>query len=412
MNKSNFLSQIFNDCWAIDKKHIVNIISGLPLKADCFNVLDIKPIETPSIYTKIKDQAVIQVSGILIKSVPYIFKFFGINATGYDDIINSINDATLDPKIKNITLNITSPGGMVSGVIETATVIEKARKVKPVNAIVEDLCCSAAYWLASCCDRIYSNKTAEIGSIGVYTVLTDFSKMYESEGVKVEIVKSGEFKGTGEPGTEITDNQKKPIQQNVDGLARYFISAVAEGRGISFSDVSELATGQVWLAAEALQLKLIDNVIDLTELNNIDLTKGNIMNDQDVKIAIEKAVDLAKTEQLKATSESEKTRLSDLAAAFPEDLSFAISQFIAGSDVNQAKAAYCDVLMSQKKKAEQTEGDEAVKSEGESAQSIAKDFMQTSRDLAAEKKCSLTEAMKIVSRENPQLHKDFINKQN
>ncbi|MHB8862043.1 MAG: S49 family peptidase [Pirellulaceae bacterium] len=126
---------------------------------------------------------------------------------------------------------------------------------------LDDLTASAAYWVASQATKVYANnKTALIGSIGTFAVLIDQSKRAEQLGVKVHVIKAGDFKGTGTPGTAITDKQLAHMQHIVDAANAEFLRGVATGRKMGSLAISAVADGRVHVAAEAKRLGLIDDV--------------------------------------------------------------------------------------------------------------------------------------------------------
>ena len=145
--------------------------------------------------------ATINIHGLLMKNPPGWLAWFGIETTDYNVIRQQLGEAVGNKDVQSIFLHIDSPGGTVAGVSEAAEAIANANKAKPVSAYIEDLGASGAYWLASQAGKILSNPNGEIGSIGVYTVYADFSKMAETEGVKVHVIRSGEHKGMGVIGT-------------------------------------------------------------------------------------------------------------------------------------------------------------------------------------------------------------------
>lgn len=172
----------------------------------------------------------------------------------------SIRQAANDPNIRGIMLRIDSPGGTVAGTGELAAEIAAAAKRKPTHAYIEDLGASAAYWLASQGTRVSANSTALVGSIGTYAVVEDYSKLAAEKGITVHVVKAGEFKGAGIPGTEVTAEQLANIQRVIDGLNEHFLDGVASGRKLSRASVKSLNDGRVHLAEAAADLKLIDAV--------------------------------------------------------------------------------------------------------------------------------------------------------
>ena len=172
----------------------------------------------------------------------------------------AIRAAVADKTIDGILLLIDSPGGTVSGTHDLAKEVAAANKQKPVVAYIEDLGASAAYWVASQASKIYANATALIGSIGTFAVLYDFSEQADKLGVKVHVVRAGEFKGMGTEGTEITDEQLAYWQGIVGDLNNHFLVGVAVGRKLPLSKVTEMADGRVHVGSQAQALGLIDGV--------------------------------------------------------------------------------------------------------------------------------------------------------
>lgn len=171
-----------------------------------------------------------------------------------------IRAAASDSSITSILLKIESPGGTVAGTKELADEVKAAAKVKTVWAYIEDLGASAAYWIGSQASRISTNQTGLVGSIGTFMVVHDLSEMAAKEGVKVHVVRAGEFKGAGTPGTAVTDEHLKNYQTIVNDLNEHFLKAVAEGRSLSLEKVRNLADGRVHVGDAAKSLGLVDAV--------------------------------------------------------------------------------------------------------------------------------------------------------
>lgn len=167
--------------------------------------------------------------------------------------------------IRSILLAVYSPGGQVDGVSDLADEILKTCQSKPVVAYIEDLGASAAYWIASQAQRITANRTAHIGSIGVFAVLTDLSGLAEREGVSVRLISTGPYKGLGAPGTPVTPALVDEVQSHVDAIGAFFFQAVQQGRKLSSSRLAAVTDGRLWLASEAQQLGLIDGIESFDE---------------------------------------------------------------------------------------------------------------------------------------------------
>lgn len=222
--------------------------------------------------------ATIQLRGVVTKNPSWLQVLFGLAGFATKQAGTAIRAALDDSNVDSILLVIESPGGCVSGTAELADLVRAANQRKPVWAYAEDLCCSAAYWIASQADRLYVNSTAEIANIGVYTVVADYSRMAEAEGVKFNIVRSGDYKGVGTFGVAVTDAQLTDIQRNIDSINDLFVGAVAAGRGMrrkyhtkaAGEPVSAIKAvpddGRVFVGQEAVDLGLADGVYSLSDV--------------------------------------------------------------------------------------------------------------------------------------------------
>jgi len=183
----------------------------------------------------------------------------------------NLRAAAADEKIKNIVLNISSGGGTITGVPETADLIAKVAAQKPVYAYTDDCIASAAFWLSSQTNGIFLSKSAQVGSIGVYMALLDSSVAFAQNGVKVELFKAGKFKGMGIPGTTLSDEQRALLQASVDKNYALFVSYVTAGRRKVTDDSMQ---GQMFDANDAIKNGLADGIIndldDLLEYLNPD----------------------------------------------------------------------------------------------------------------------------------------------
>ena len=182
------------------------------------------------------------------------------SAPGSVDMRRVIRSMRSDSRVKGLMLMIDSPGGMTAGTADLADEISALAQHIPVTVFIEDLGASAAYFIASAASRIAANESAVVGSIGTFMVLQDTSARSAAMGVKVTVVKAGEMKGTGIPGTEITPEQIADVQRTVDGINDIFKSAVKRNRSLSDAQLAKVADGRVHMAAAAKQMGLIDAV--------------------------------------------------------------------------------------------------------------------------------------------------------
>jgi len=402
------ITEMQNHKWAMEPNALQVFLEKMA-KISAGSLITAVSVEVPKKTLQVTDgTARINISGVLLKSVPGWMRLFGFDVTGYDEITEQIEEAVADETVSAIELAVSSPGGMVSGVEGAASAIYNARSIKPVTAVVEDLAASAAYWLTSQAQTISAGRTAEIGSIGVYSVYIDWSGYEEKAGIKIIVIRSGEHKAMG--WDKITESQISAVQEIIDGLADQFVTAVAGGRGMSKDDVGKLATGRLWLAEAARGAGLIDSVT-LNEGNN-NINQGvKAMDTQektDMAIAAAKMDDLDKKlaqQDIPAAKIEEKKRMLDLKSAFPKDLAFAVEQFEAGASVTEAKAAFADVLQKRLDEKE-SQGPEPLNS-GDSASDGGANFLSLGRQMAKDEKIPLGAAFKKLAKEQPDLHATY-----
>lgn len=258
----------------------------------------------------VDDFAIVSVSGALMKHQASMSS----NASTVM-LRRTIRRAAHDPTIKGIMLQIDSPGGTVAGTREFANEISSANKLKPTHAFIEDLGASAAYWVASQAGRIAANATALVGSIGTYAVVEDYSKLAEEKGIKVHVVKAGEFKGSGVPGTEVTTEQLANMQRVIDGLNDRFLDGVVAGRNLSRSTVKSLNDGRVHLAESAQDLKLIDSVESFADaidhLRTVTKSSRSVGMTKATETTTETVADDQVTDQPKATEPTKSDPKTD-----------------------------------------------------------------------------------------------------
>ena len=266
------ISELRSRMWAMERTALENFmrqLDELQMSLDdapeaARGAVDKRKRPKPNYEVDEDGTATILIQGLILKSVPAFLGWFGIAATSTKQIERALEEALADGSVRAIDFLVDSPGGTVDGVQELADAIFEARGQKPMLTRIEDLCASAAYWIASQADVMLANRTAAVGSIGVYAVLDDWSGAYEKVGIKTHVIRSGKYKGTGVSGAPITDEELAPIQEEIDDIANEFIDAVARGRGVPREAVADFATGQVWIGRKAVGLGLIDGVAGAT----------------------------------------------------------------------------------------------------------------------------------------------------
>lgn len=185
----------------------------------------------------------------------------------YDVIADRVREAAADPKIGAIVLSIRSPGGYVWGCAEAGDAIFEARSSKPVVAVADPYCFSAAYWLATQASAFHVTPSGEVGSVGVRSGHTDMSGFEEKIGMKTTLIASSPDKIAGHSHAPLDDDARSEIQAGVDESNLAFAAAIARGRGMKVSDVAAVhGTGKTFSAPRALANGAIDGIGTLRDI--------------------------------------------------------------------------------------------------------------------------------------------------
>lgn len=199
--------------------------------------------------------ALISISGPIVAQ-----KTSGIFGKGYvssDDIVELIQAADDNDEVQAIIFEINSPGGSAVGSYEIADAIRRVNKT--TVAYIREVGASGGYWAASAADYIFSNKMSAVGSIGVIGSYLEFAGLLDDYNITYRRLVSGEHKDMGIPFKELTTEEERLIQERLDAIKAVFVEAVAENRGMSVSEVDQIATGLFFLGAEGKELGLIDD---------------------------------------------------------------------------------------------------------------------------------------------------------
>ena len=183
-----------------------------------------------------------------------------------EHVVEELNDYAEDSSIKAIVIRIDSPGGGVVASQEIYNAVKNARQEgKKVVASMGTVAASGGYYVAAAADRIVANPGTLTGSIGVKMEFANIEKLLEKIGVKGMVVKAGEYKDVGSPFRDMSEPEKKILQDVIDDVHSQFIKAVAEGRNLQEADVRAIADGRIFTGRQALDLKLVDQLGDLTD---------------------------------------------------------------------------------------------------------------------------------------------------
>ena len=227
-------------------------------------------------YNQHGGMAIIPVHGALINR----FNSCWIFVTGYGYIKNAIAHALQNDSVDKIVLDVNSNGGEAAGCFETADFIREACAVKPIHAVVDSRCYSAAYALASACTSITATPSSGVGSIGVVAMHVSMEKALDEHGYKVTFIQAGDKKTLGNPYKDLTDEQKADLQKNIDISYENFVKLVSANRSMDKEAVIKTQAA-CYTANEAVELGLIDEVATVEQaFSKLNTKESNMTVDK------------------------------------------------------------------------------------------------------------------------------------
>ncbi|MCW5232622.1 S49 family peptidase [Verminephrobacter eiseniae] len=194
-------------------------------------------------------------------------------------VVAAMRSALENDGSQALVLLINSPGGspVQAGIINDEIRRLKAKHNKPIYAVVEETCASAAYYIAAAADDIYVDKASIVGSIGVLMDGFGFTGTMEKLGVERRLLTAGENKGFLDPFSPQTDKQRAYAQTMLDQIHQQFIAAVKAGRAERLkSTSSDTFSGLFWTGQQAVEMGLAD------KLGNLDYVAREVVKAEDI----------------------------------------------------------------------------------------------------------------------------------
>ena len=188
--------------------------------------------------------------------------FFGAKPSLVEQVVVQLNKARGDSQIKAVLLKVNSPGGTItaSDLLYHEISAYKAKTGNKISVAMMDVAASGAYYLSLPADMITAHPTTLTGSVGVIFMRPKAVGLLDKIGLSVETNKSGTNKDMGSPFRESNDEEKILMQKTVDTFGKRFINLVQQHRKLDESSLKEVATARVFIADDALRLKLIDKI--------------------------------------------------------------------------------------------------------------------------------------------------------
>lgn len=188
-----------------------------------------------------------------------------VNTIGEGSMRRSLQEARRNKNVKAIVLRIDSPGGnaLTSDLIWRE--VELAKKVKPVVVSMGNYAASGGYYIACNASKIFAENNTITGSIGVFGILPNFTKLTTRIGINAEQVKTHENSARYSPFLPLDDKFKAVTLEGVEQVYNTFVTHVAEGRKMTFAQVDSIAQGRVWSGSQAIKVGLVDKIGGLSD---------------------------------------------------------------------------------------------------------------------------------------------------
>ncbi len=173
-----------------------------------------------------------------------------------------------------VVVRITSPGGTVNGYGLAASQLQRIRDNNlKLTVCIDKVAASGGYLMACVAEQIIAAPFAILGSIGVVAQMPNFHRLLQKNNIDVELMTAGEYKRTLTMFGENTDKGRKKFQEDIESIHQAFRDYVLSHR--NHLDIDKVATGEHWLAADAINLNLVDKLQTSDEYIIANLEKYN-----------------------------------------------------------------------------------------------------------------------------------------
>ena len=177
-----------------------------------------------------------------------------------DRFVQVIDQVRKDKTVKAVVLRVYSPGGSVAASVKIRTALDRLQAEKPLVASYGNYAASGGYWISNGCQKIYADATTITGSIGVFSMIPEFSAVTKKVGVGVETVGSNKHSDMYSLMRPFDNAELAYMQASVEDSYDSFVNLVATSRDKEPAQIDAIAQGRVWTGADALEIGLVDEI--------------------------------------------------------------------------------------------------------------------------------------------------------
>ena len=255
-----------------------------------------------------------------------------------DRFVAEIDRLRKDKSVKAVVLRVNSPGGSVVASEKIRSALNLLKAEKPLVASYANYAASGGYWISAGTEKIFSDATCLTGSIGVFSLIPEFSRTVDKLGVNVVSVGSNRHSDMYSLMRPFDAEETAGMQDYIEDIYGRFVNLVAEGRSLTPEKVDEMAQGRVWTGADALELGLVDEIGGLREAVDYAASLAGYINRSEYKVAGYPAP-LTMTQQLMQMLYGQKDEPSVLSGTPFE----ALGKTLSGLKENQPTQVYARI---------------------------------------------------------------------
>ncbi len=181
--------------------------------------------------------------------------------------VRTIEDLAENDNIKAVVLRINSGGGSVMASENIYRALVRLRETgKPFVVSMGDMAASGGYYIATPSERIFAERQTITGSIGVFNIIPNVSKLVGDKlAIHYDTISTAKHATRFNAMEEFSETEHEYFQSSVDRVYDRFINLVAEERGLSREETLNAAAGRIWTGEDALQLGLVDEIGGLND---------------------------------------------------------------------------------------------------------------------------------------------------
>ena len=206
--------------------------------------------------------AIYYASGDIVQSAEAINAFSDAESINGRKVCKDLEDLMNDDDIKAVVVRINSGGGDAYASEQRWHQMSELKKKKPVVVSMGDYAASGAYYMSAPASWIVAQPNTLTGSIGIFGLIPDYSGLVTQKlGVRFDEVKTNRHATFGNfMARPLNAEETAMLQANVNRGYQLFRQRVADDRHLSVESVEKIAQGRVWLATDAIGIKLVDQL--------------------------------------------------------------------------------------------------------------------------------------------------------